>query len=118
MFNGVSVWASSVCHSNFYLLRNTKNFLAVIAPLALVIGSFKLPESPRFQMTRGQEAEALDLLIKLHHSKDDPQNIMAREEFTQIKRQLEADARMPKGIAATLKVPSYLKRFLLGIFVQ
>lgn len=104
--------------SAFTLAQSLSNWNIVVAPLALVAGSYKLPESPRFLLKQDRATEALALLRRLHHSPDDPNDVMAREECAQITNQLRVDALMPQGVFAILKVPSYRKRLLLGVFVQ
>lgn len=90
----------------------------VFAPLALIAGSFKLPESPRFLLKKNRTTEALDLLCRLHHTPDDPNNVMAKEEYLQISRQLEMDISIAKGFKGIMAIASYRNRFLLGVFVQ
>ncbi|KEF52756.1 uncharacterized protein A1O9_11173 [Exophiala aquamarina CBS 119918] len=92
--------------------------LQLVAPLALILPSPKLPESPRYLLQKGRHVEALALLCRLHHSPEDPHDIMAREESVQIQRQLELDKSMPKGLVAIVRTPSLFKRYLLGVFVQ
>lgn len=99
-------------------MTSKANSITVVAPIILTIGSPKLPESPRYLVKKHRTNEALSLLCRLHHSTEDPNDIVAREEFVQIQRQLEADANMPQGILAILRQRAYLKRYALGIFVQ
>jgi Sugar (and other) transporter len=77
-----------------------------------------MPESPRWLIQRHRDEKALVILSELHRTPGDATNVAANRECDNIKRQLELDATMPQGIMATLKVPSYRKRFLMGLFVQ
>jgi hypothetical protein len=90
----------------------------VVAPLLLFCGTPWMPESPRWLIQRHRDEQALKILTELHRTPGDPTNMAAHGECNNIKRQLELDATMPQGIMATLKVPSYRKRFFIGLFVQ
>jgi MFS family permease len=92
--------------------------LQVVAPLILIFGTPWMPESPRWLIQRQHDEEALKILCDLHRTPGDADNIAAREECHSIRSQLQLDASMPQGIIATLKIPSYRKRFLIGLFVQ
>jgi sugar porter (SP) family MFS transporter len=92
--------------------------LQIVAPLLMVLGSPWIPESPRWLIQRHQTDKAMKVLTELHASPDDVDHRAAIEEGENIKKQLELDATMPTGIMATLRVPSYRKRFLMGFFVQ
>ena len=92
--------------------------VAVVAPALLLLGTPWIPESPRWLAQNGKDAQALSILQKLHGSLKDNGHDFAGAEFLQIRRQLELDAKMPRGIIAMIQVPSYRKRFLCGLFVQ
>lgn len=115
--NGDYAWVYSVSIVQKESVR-LLTFVTVFAPLALLIGSPKLPESPRYLIKEKRHDEALQLLCKLHHSPEDPNDTLAHEEALQIKTQLQAEEQMPQGFLAVMKVASYRKRFLIGIGVQ
>ncbi|KAF2792178.1 general substrate transporter [Melanomma pulvis-pyrius CBS 109.77] len=92
--------------------------LQVVAPLLLFVGTPWMPESPRWLIQHQHDEKALEILCNLHCNPDDTENTAAREECHNIRSQLQLDATMPQGMIATLKVPSYRKRFLIGLFVQ
>jgi MFS family permease len=92
--------------------------LQIVAPLLMVLGSPWIPESPRWLIQRHQSEKAMKILTELHASPDDIDHKVAIEEGENIKKQLALDETMPSGLMATLKVPSYRKRFLMGFFVQ
>lgn len=90
----------------------------VIAPTILGLGTSWIPESPRWLISRHHTDKALSVLSDLHHQPGDDSNSVARRECASIEMQLEMDATRPQGLLATLKEPSYRKRFFMGIFVQ
>ena len=59
--------------------------------IMLLIGSPWLPYSPRWLMLKGRNEEAHEVLKKLHRTKDDPDDTMARKEFVQMSKQVELD---------------------------
>ncbi|EXJ74621.1 uncharacterized protein A1O5_02918 [Cladophialophora psammophila CBS 110553] len=93
--------------------------LQIVAPLLLLIGSPLIPESPRWLIENGRGQESLEILIRLHKNKLDPDDIGAREEFVQIQRQLalEHSNKVP-GLFKTFTIPSYRKRLFYGFFLQ
>ncbi|KAI2060022.1 hypothetical protein LOZ43_001862 [Ophidiomyces ophidiicola] len=59
--------------------------------ILLLIGSPWLPFSPRWLLEKGRHEEAHAVLIRLHRTADDPNNISAEKEYFQMKKQLELD---------------------------
>lgn len=59
--------------------------------LALLLGSAWLPFSPRWLMLQDRFDEALDVLKRLHRSRDDLSDMMAGKEYYQMKKQLDLD---------------------------
>ncbi|RFU33599.1 hypothetical protein B7463_g2768, partial [Scytalidium lignicola] len=92
--------------------------LQVVAPLLLIAGSPWLPESPRWLILKDRDEEGFAVLRKLHHRATDPDEILAREEFLQIRQQVALDATQDTSIKGLWKQPSIRKRLLLGLFVQ
>ena len=99
--------------------------LQIVAPLLLLIGSPWLPESPRWLIARSDhksgenERKALEVLRKLHVKPGDTSDIAAKEEYYQIRKQIELENQTGvTSFAAMLKRPSYRKRMLCGILVQ
>lgn len=65
--------------------------------LLLLLGSPWIPFSPRWLLQQGREGEARQVIIRLHRTKDDPNNVSAEKEFYQMKKQLELDRRISQN---------------------
>ncbi|KAH0830956.1 MFS sugar transporter [Fonsecaea pedrosoi] len=90
----------------------------VISPAFILAVSPWLPESPRWLMLRGLHAEAFASLKKLHHTAHDTDDILAREEYLQIKKQVNLDILKPRTLWAILKIPSYRRRLFTAMFLE
>jgi hypothetical protein len=65
-----------------------------------------------------REERGLETLRKLHRRVEDPEETLAREEFLQIRKQIELESSKPQNIITMLKDKTYRRRFLSGLFVQ
>ncbi|KIX02609.1 uncharacterized protein Z518_08551 [Rhinocladiella mackenziei CBS 650.93] len=92
--------------------------LACIGPLALLIGLPFIPESPRYLTLKGRTHEAWDVLQRIHHDPNDPEDSAAHAEYTQIVRQVEFDKEQEAGYLQMFKKPSWRRRSLLALFIQ
>ncbi|KAH6678774.1 general substrate transporter [Plectosphaerella plurivora] len=92
----------------------------IIAPLLLLIGSPWMPESPRWLCVKDRDNDALDVLIKLHHTPEDTEDTLARHELQEIMAQLriEKETTGPAGWRTAFGKKSFRRRMLYGFFVQ
>lgn len=95
----------------------------VVPPLVLLLGSHWVPRSPRWLMSKGHKEEAWSILVRLRQSPTDPEDIVAREEFYQIEKQLQLDSEKLAAYGgspwrAVLQKKSYRKRMIIGVMTQ
>ena len=88
--------------------------ISCLAPLVLLIGTYWIPESPRYLTLVGRKEEALAILLKIHHDPNDPSDTAAHAEALQISRQVDFDKEQKSGYLEMLKKPSWRKRSLIA----
>lgn len=74
-------------------------------------------------MSKGRAQEAWNNLSKLRRSPEDPEDLVAKEEFYQMREQLNLEARVRADLnqsvwIAVWKKPSYRKRMIIGFMTQ
>lgn len=95
----------------------------VLCPLILLLGSYWLPRSPRWLISKDKHDEAWRNLQRLRASKDDPDHLVAKEEFYQIQEQLKLEAQKLAAAGhniwkAVVMKKSYRKRMIIGFLTQ
>ncbi|KAG0646362.1 MFS glucose transporter mfs1 [Hyphodiscus hymeniophilus] len=91
-----------------------------IAPaLGLLIGSPLLPYSPRWLMMKDRNDEAHEVLKRLHRTKGDPHDTLARKEFYQMRKQVELDRQLNPNNSSfeIFRTPANRKRAMVGFFL-
>ncbi|KAL1956106.1 hypothetical protein VTO42DRAFT_7625 [Malbranchea cinnamomea] len=123
----LSAWVGYAC----YFAKDTNPEFAwrfplclqILSPLILLSGSYWLPRSPRWLISKGKFSEAWTVLQRLRASPDDPDDLVAKEEFYQTKEQLklETEKLAASGHSvwkAVWKKKSYRKRMIIGFLTQ
>ena len=115
-----SAWVGFGCFFSSNLTFGWRGPLAFtcVPPIILLVGCFWIPESPRWLIVKGRNEEAWEVLRKLHGDPGDAEEVAAREEFNQMKRQIEFEATHASGYLAIFRTPSYRKRAFLSCFIQ
>ncbi|KAF5240022.1 hypothetical protein FAUST_4606 [Fusarium austroamericanum] len=95
----------------------------VLPPVVLLAGSPWIPRSPRWLMSKGHRDEAWSVLVRLRKSPNDPEDLVAKEEFYQIDKQLELDAKKLEAYGgspwkAVVMKKSYRTRMIIGFMTQ
>ncbi|EHA28454.1 hypothetical protein ASPNIDRAFT_212511 [Aspergillus niger ATCC 1015] len=96
--------------------------LQCLPPLILLLGSPWLPRSPRWLISKGKHEEARLVLGRLRKSPDDPNNLVAKEEYFQTAEQIRLEGERLSAYGnvwnAVLKKKSYRKRMAIGFLTQ
>ena len=91
--------------------------LQVLPGAGMLIASFWMPFSPRWLALKGRYDESLEVLKRIHGGHQD--DTFYKQEFHQIKTQIELDKEEQLGLKAIFSKPSYRRRILLvmGFFL-
>lgn len=97
--------------------------LQVLYPSILLARSSWLPRSPRWLMSKGLDEEAFDVIKRMRMHVDDPNHLVAREEFYQVREQLNLDSAKLNALGQSIWTAawtkkSYRKRMIIGFLTQ
>lgn len=88
--------------------------------LLLLLGSPWLPFSPRWLMMNSRNDEAHEVLKRLHRTKGDPHDTLARKEFYQMKKQVELDRQIRSTTSRyeVFRTPANRRRALVAFLLM
>lgn len=89
-----------------------------VPAIVLIIGLYWLPESPRWLLQNGREAEAHAIVKQLHRD-ESGDSTFADREFNQMKQQIEYEREVTlRSWTQLFTQPSIRRRLILGILLQ
>jgi MFS family permease len=89
----------------------------VCLPPLVTIGNiffFKIPESPRWLLSKQKEEQAREIIEHLHRRSDHDNSHYAELEFLEMKKQIEMDRSLDSSWRILVIRPSYRKRALIS----
>ena len=75
-------------------------------------------ETPRYLCWINKSEDALQVIKRLHHDPDDPDDLAAHAEFLQIKYCVEQDRELKSGYREMFTQPSWRRRSILVMSIM
>ncbi|OAP55545.1 hypothetical protein AYL99_10518 [Fonsecaea erecta] len=97
--------------------RTPLGLCMVPSTFLLAVLLFWAPESPRYLLLKGQVEDAWQIVSKLHHDPQDHNQEYIKEEFFQMRTQLELDRTLDSSWYTMFAKASYRKRTLMAALV-
>ncbi|KAK5061387.1 hypothetical protein LTR84_007929 [Exophiala bonariae] len=91
--------------------------ICLVPAAGLLVALYLAPESPRFLLTKGRTEEAWKIVSKLHYDPTSENQEYVKEEFFQMKTQLEFDRTLDSSWIHLFRKPSYRRRTLMACLV-
>ncbi|EXJ70980.1 uncharacterized protein A1O5_05973 [Cladophialophora psammophila CBS 110553] len=91
--------------------------LSLVPSTSLLVVLYWAPESPRYLLLKDRAEEAWQIISKLHHDPTDENQEYVKEEFFQMRTQLEFDRTLDSSWIHLFSKPSYRKRMLMACLV-
>ena len=91
--------------------------LSLVPSSALFVAVLFAPESPRYLLLKDQPEKAWTVVSTLHRDPTDENQAFIKEEFFQMRKQLEFDRSLDASWLQLFKKPSYRKRTLMASLV-
>lgn len=88
--------------------------LACLPPLITLLFLVRMPESPRWLISKDRHDQAWSILQRLHRTSDDPNSYYARTEFIQMKAQFDLERSLDSSWRILISRKSYRKRALIA----
>lgn len=117
---GLGCTVSSYVGMGFFFSRNpivqwrVPFGIGTVFPLLLLCASPWIPESPRYLLLKSKRDQAWKIVSKLNDTKDDPEQVIAQEEFFQMTKQAEFDSSLDASWIGLFSNPAYRKRIFVA----
>lgn len=111
------------CGLAFYFVEGNNQWrgalsIQTVLPVIILCGIYWMPESPRYLLSKDRIEEARDIIHRMHSHPSDPEDLFAKWEFYQIRKQIELDRTFATSYREIFKKPSMRKRALTTIFLE
>jgi MFS family permease len=91
--------------------------LSLLPPALILVALQFAPESPRYLLLKGKVEKAWEIMSKLHSDAIDENQVYVKEEFFQMKTQLEFERTLDSSWRRLFTKPSYRKRAAMACLV-